>query len=110
MTDITKSVEEFITLLNLKVRLSDFIGQFVNLPYQNAKFPTRCAMDDDGNSLKYADYLSYAKKFIITKDNAPSCNKFLETIQLLIFFNIRKKIIDKKITVPTMPCSDKNSK
>ena len=31
MTDLTKSVEEFITLLNLKVRLSDFIGQFVNL-------------------------------------------------------------------------------
>ena len=26
-------------------------------------------MDDDGNSLKYADYLTYAKKFIITKEH-----------------------------------------
>ena len=45
-----------------------------------------------------------------TKDNAPNCNKFLETIQLLIFFNMRKKMIDKKNIVPTIPCSDKNSK
>tara|TARA_R100001126_G_scaffold20428_1_gene10086 strand:+ start:446 stop:2017 length:1572 start_codon:yes stop_codon:yes gene_type:complete len=45
------------------------LGQFVNLPYQNAKFPTRCAMDDEGNSLQYKDYLTYAKKFVITKEH-----------------------------------------
>ena len=61
-------------------------------------------------SLKKAPLGKIGKKFVTIKDNAPSCNKFLETIQLLIFFNIRKKMIDKKNTVPTMPCSDKNSK
>ena len=33
-------------------------GQFVNLPYQNAKFSTRCAMDNDGNSLKFGVQLT----------------------------------------------------
>ena len=42
-------------------------GQFVNLPYQNAKFPTRCAMDDEAKSLSFEQYLEYVKKFVITK-------------------------------------------
>ena len=44
-------------------------GQFVNLPYQNAKFSTRCAMDNDGNSLKFEDYLKFVKQFVITKEH-----------------------------------------
>ena len=47
MTDITKSVEEFITLLNLKVRLSDFIGQFVNLQERGNSFIGRCPFHND---------------------------------------------------------------
>ncbi len=42
-------------------------GQFVNLPYHNAKFATRCAMDDEAKSLSFEKYLEYTKKFIITK-------------------------------------------
>ena len=61
-------------------------------------------------SLKKAPLGKIGKKFMTIKENAPNCNKFLETIQLLIFLNIRKKIIDKKNIVPKMPCSDKNSK
>ena len=47
MTDLTKSVEEFITLLNLKVRLSDFIGQFVNLQERGNSFIGRCPFHND---------------------------------------------------------------
>ena len=61
-------------------------------------------------SLKKAPLGKIGKKFIIKKENAPSCKEFLEIIQLLIFLKIRKKMIDKKNTVPTIPCSDKNSK
>ena len=61
-------------------------------------------------SLKKAPLGKIGKKFTIKKENAPSCNEFFETIQLLIFLKIRKKIIDKKKRVPKRPCSDKNSK
>jgi len=43
-------------------------GQFVNLPYHNAKFPTRCAMDDEAQSLSFDKYIEYVKQFIITKE------------------------------------------
>ena len=39
-------------------------GQFVNLPYYNAKFPTRCAMDDDAQSLPFDKYLNMVSKNI----------------------------------------------
>ena len=50
------------------------------------------------------------KKFVIKKQNAPSCKEFLEVIQILIFLKIKKKITYNIIIVPIIPCSDNNSK
>ena len=36
-------------------------GNFLNLPYQKANMTTRCAMDDEGNSIKLEDLFTFVK-------------------------------------------------
>ena len=64
-------IKQLIYFQHKKVDLSDpdwekkQLGQFVNF-HIKCKFPTRC-VDDDGNSLKYANYLTYTKKIYYYK-------------------------------------------
>ena len=41
-------------------------GNFLNLPYQKANMTTRCAMDDEGNSIKLQDLFTFVKKLRVT--------------------------------------------
>ena len=61
-------------------------------------------------SLKNAPLGKNGKKFITRKQNAPSCKEFFEIKQSLILLKIRKKIIDRIIIVPIIPCSDSSSR
>jgi len=42
------------------------VGNFINLPYQNAKHTTRYALKDDGDSLTLKQFLSLAKKLRVS--------------------------------------------
>ena len=42
------------------------VGNFINLPYQNAKHTTRYALKDDGDGLTLEKFLALAKKFRIS--------------------------------------------
>ena len=46
-------------------------------------------------------------KFNIRYVKHPNCIEFLDRIIVFKFLNIKKKKIDNKIIVPTIPCSDK---
>jgi hypothetical protein len=49
-------------------------GQFLNLPYQNAKFSTRCALDDNASSIPFDKYLKYVKTFIVKPEDFLNIN------------------------------------
>ena len=49
-------------------------GQFLNLPYQNAKFSTRCALDDNASSIPFDKYFKYVKTFIVKPEDFLNIN------------------------------------
>lgn len=48
------------------------VGNFINLPYQNAKHTTRYALKDDGDSLTLEEFLLLAQKFRISAKDLSS--------------------------------------
>jgi len=41
-------------------------GNFLNLPYNNPKYPTRYAFDDEGNSLELKEFIDYYKEKVVS--------------------------------------------
>jgi len=41
-------------------------GNFLNLPYNNPKYPTRYAFDDEGNSLELEEFINYYKDKVVS--------------------------------------------
>ena len=44
-------------------------GNFLNLPYNNPKYPTRYAFDDEGNSLELEEFINYYKEKVVSNLN-----------------------------------------
>ena len=47
MTKYSKNVDEFLNLVNSKVKLSDFIGQYVSLSEKGNSYVGRCPFHDE---------------------------------------------------------------
>ena len=47
MTKNSNNINEFISLINLKVKLSDFIGRFINLSEKGNSFVGKCPFHDE---------------------------------------------------------------
>ena len=47
MTKNSNNINEFISLINFKVKLSDFIGRFINLSEKGNSFVGKCPFHDE---------------------------------------------------------------
>ena len=47
MINQSNNINEFLSLINLKVRLSDFIGQFINLTEKGNSFVGKCPFHNE---------------------------------------------------------------